>query len=238
MYKGKRVLALIPARGGSKGLPGKNIRMLNGKPLIAWTIGQALRSRYVDKIVVSTDSRSIAAVSRAYGAEVPFMRPDRLADDSSRVADAMLYTIDRLEKQGHLFDYVALLEPTSPLRRDGDIDAGIKLLIDAGRGADSLVSVGKICLEHPAYAKAIARNGLLMPYTRIKAAAMRQALDPAYFPYGVIYLSKVSAVREYRSAYAGRILPLEVQRWQNFEINDVYDFVAIEAVMRHRQGGR
>ncbi|CEO88250.1 acylneuraminate cytidylyltransferase family protein [Syntrophaceticus schinkii] len=126
MYKGKKILGLIPARGGSKGLPGKNIKPLCGKPLIAWAIEQGLASKYLDKVIVSTDDEEIAKVSRSFGAEVPFMRPGELATDAAKTIDVVVHALEFLKQRGGLeFDYLALLEPTSPLRKNGDIDKSI-----------------------------------------------------------------------------------------------------------------
>ena len=99
MYKNKKILALIPARGGSKGLPGKNIKPLSGKPLIAWSIGEAKKSKYIDRIVVSTDSEEIAGISEKHGAEIPFLRPKELAEDNTRGIDVILHAIDWMEKE-------------------------------------------------------------------------------------------------------------------------------------------
>jgi CMP-N,N'-diacetyllegionaminic acid synthase len=236
MYKKKKILALIPARGGSKGLPGKNIKPLAGVPLIGWTIRQALKSKYLDKVIVNTDSAEIARVAKRYGAEIPFMRPRQLATDKSKIIDTILDTLDRLEKAGFGFDYLALLEVTSPLRNEKDIDSAIKKLIDRGPAADSLISVGEIALEHPAYAKTITADGWVQPYTsKVKgAAALRQKLPAAYFPYGVIYLSKVQAIRRYNAMYAGKIAPYVIERWQNYEINDILDFLCVETILKNK----
>jgi len=234
MYKGRRILGLIPARGGSKGLPGKNIRPLLGKPLIAWTIEQARRSSLLDEVVVSTDSRAIARVSKASGASVPFLRPKHLATDMCPIIETMLHLLDSREIAPMGFEYVALLEPTSPLRKPGDIDSAIRTLIGKGAKADSLVSVGEIALEHPAYAKKIDADRLLHPYCGgLLGTSLRQSLPPAYFPYGVIYLSSVRALRKYRVAYGGRIVPFPIERWQNYEINDICDFRCVESILQH-----
>lgn len=233
MYKGKKILAMIPARGGSKGLPGKNVRPLLGKPLIGWTVGQALESRNLDRVIADTDSPAIAAAAKKYGAEVPYLRPARLAGDKARIVDVVLHALDFFEARGEKYDYFLLLEPTSPLRKAGDIDRAIKTLVDAGNKADSLVSVGPIALEHPAYAKKINARGRVEPYCKgLLAAGNRQGLAKAYFPYGVVYLSSVKFIRRSGQVYGGRLLPLEVQRWQNYEINDIYDFRCVEAVLK------
>lgn len=225
-------MGVVPARGGSKGLPGKNIKLLRGKPLIAWTLTHARASRLLDRVFVSTDSTRIAGVAAEWGAPVPFLRPKKMAGDRSRVIDAILHALDRFESEGERFDYVALLEPTSPLRRADDIDRAIRLLVGAGDSADCVVSVGEIALEHPAYAKKIGRRGFVESYLpRIGGGSLRQELPRAYFPYGVIYLSSTQFLRRSGQAYGGRILPLEIERWQNYEINDIFDFRCVEAIL-------
>lgn len=236
MYKNKSILGLIPARGGSKGLPRKNIRTLLGKPLIAWTIEQALISKYLDKVIVNTDDKEIAKVAKKYGAEVPFMRPKELATDDSKVIYTIFHTLDFFEEKGLKFDYLALLEPTSPLRKDDDIDNAIKKLIDNEDIAESLISLGEIVLEHPLYSKKIDESGYVKPYTDTKKSiSIRQKLPIAYFPYGIIYISKVSTMRKYKVVYPERILPLFIERWQNYEINDIWDFICVEAILKERR---
>ena len=237
MYKNKKILGLIPARGGSKGLPGKNIKPLLGLPLIGWTIKQALKSNYFDKVIVSTDSEKIARIANKYGAEVPFIRPKQLATDKSKIIDTVLHALSYFEKLDMNFDYLALLETTSPLRKNGDMDKAVKKLIDAGNDADSLISVGKIALEHPEYAKIIDGNGIVKPYGHSdkKAVALRQKLPDAFFPYGVIYLSKIPVIKRNNAVYSGKILPYLIERWQNYEINDIWDFICVESVLAKKK---
>lgn len=236
MQTDRRTLALIPARGGSKGLPRKNLLPLNGKPLIAWTIEQALASRHVDRVVVTTDDEEIAEVSRAFGADVPFLRPPELALDSSPSIDAADHAIAWLRvNDGQEFDYTALLEPTSPLRAPGDIDAAIELLAASEDRADGVVSVGEVHMEHPAIVKRIDESGLLRSYLEDdRKVTRRQDLGTAYFPYGVVYLVRTLRMIEDRTFYPDRTLPLLLERWQNYEIDDILDFVCVEAVMNHR----
>jgi CMP-N,N'-diacetyllegionaminic acid synthase len=237
MYKNRRTLALIPARGGSKGLPNKNIKPLLEKPLIGWTIEQAIKSNYVDEIFVTTNDKIIAGISETFGVHAYPLRPCKLASDTSKVVDTMLYVLKMFEGKGKVFDYLLLLEPTSPLRRRDDIDNAIQKLIDNEETADSLVSVGEIALEHPIYAKRIDQEGYVQCYQEAKDSSMlRQNLPKAFFPYGVVYLSKVETVRKYNAAYAGRILPLLIERWQNYEINDIYDFACVEAILSLKMG--
>ena len=140
-----RILGLIPARGGSKRVPRKNVLPMAGKPLIAWTIEAALGADSLDRVIVSTDDAKIAEVSRQHGAEVPFMRPPEIASDTASGRDVMLHALRTLAEQGEHYDYLVLLQPTSPLRRSQDIDDAIHLLLE--RQADAVVSVCET--DHP-----------------------------------------------------------------------------------------
>lgn len=236
MYKEKKVLAVITARGGSKGLPQKNIKMLNGKPLIAWTIEQVKSSKMIDKLIVSTDSNEIADVSEKYGAEVPELRPAHLATDDASSMDVLEYVLDNEEKQGCMYDYIILLEPTSPLRKKDDIDNIIRLAVD-NYDRDGVISVGKVQLEHPMIVKKISPSGTVIPYTtNLVSAYQRQQLDEAFFPYGVGYLIKTSVLKNEHTIYTKNVLPYYIERWQNYEIDDIYDFKCIEAIMEMEAG--
>lgn len=232
MYKNKKILAVITARGGSKGLPGKNILSLNGKPLIAWTIEQVKNSKYVDRIFISTDSAQIADVCCEYGVPVPELRPDELAQDNTSSMEVLNYTIDLLEKRGEFYDYLLLLEPTSPLRKMEDIDNMICIAGDNPE-EDGVISVGRIHLEHPCIAKKISKEGKMAAYmSDIAKIYQRQLEDAAYFPYGVGYLVRIDRLKKYNTIYMKNILPYYIERWQNYEIDDIYDFKCIEAIMK------
>lgn len=237
MFKSKKIIGIIPARGGSKGLPGKNILPLLGKPLIVWTIGQALKSKYLDKVIVSTDDDEIADISEHNGAEVPFLRPGELAEDTTPIADVIIYTLDFLKKKNISYEYICLLEPTSPLRKDNDIDNAICLLIDNEMKADSVVSVGEVHLEHPAIMKRVIK-GYVKSYGNISESLFRrQDLDKVFFPYGVIYLSKTETLIKHKTFYQERTIPYFIERWQNYEVDDLFDFICIEAVLNHKKKG-
>jgi CMP-N-acetylneuraminic acid synthetase len=237
MYKNRTILGIIPARGGSKGLPRKNILTLYGKPLIAWTIEQALLSKYLDKAIVSTDDKEIANIAKQYGAEVPYIRPSNLARDMTPTFDVILHAINFFKKKDVFFDYIALFEPTSPLRKIEDIDNAIKELIDNESRADSLVSVGEVHLEHPTIMKKIIKE-YVKPYEKVvKKITRRQELDRVFFPYGVIYLSKTEELLKYRTFYQERTIPYFIERWQNYEVDDLFDFICIEAVLGHKMKG-
>jgi len=233
MYKGRTVLGIIPARGGSKGLPGKNIREMAGKPLIYWTIERALSSTYFDNVIVNTDDGEIAEIAEKYGAEVPFLRPKELADDRTPIIDVINHTVEYYRGLNMYFDFIALLEPTSPLRKPDDIDRAITQLIDREDEADSIVSVGEVHLEHPSIMKKISA-GQLTPYERDAGiVTRRQELDTVFFPYGVIYLTKTEELIAHGTFYLERTIPFFIERWQSYEIDDIYDFVCIEAVLNH-----
>ncbi len=238
MYKNKKILAVITARGGSKGLPRKNIRELCGKPLIAWTIEQAKRSKYLDRTIVSTDDEEIAEISKKYGAEVPFLRPKELALDTTPSIDVLIHAIDFLKKQGENYDYLALLEPTSPLRKKNDLDNAIATLIENEHLADSLVSLGEIHLEHPAILKIVSNEGFVIPYENEKLTILRRQdiEQKIYFPYGVIYLSKIDSLVKKKTFYQSKTIAFFIERWQNYEIDDIYDFLCVEAIMKYKLG--
>jgi len=227
------IIAIIPARGGSKGIPRKNIRLLRGKPLISYTIESALNSKLVDKVVVSTEDTEIAEISERCGAEV-IKRPEELARDDSPTIDAILHVINWFEERNEHFDVVVLLEPTSPLRKENDIDNAIRLFISSINQADSLVSLGEVQLENPYIMKKV-ENGIVKPLIETgKKFPQRQQLSKAYFPYGVIYLSKVDTLKKYKTFYQEQTIPYFIERWQNYEIDDRYDFICVEAILQNR----
>lgn len=228
-----KILALIPARGGSKGIPKKNIRPLYGKPLIAWTIEQAQQSKHISRIFVSTDDAEIAAIAEKYGVEVPFLRPEEFSRDNSPTADAIIHTVDNLEKLGEQYDLIVLLEPTSPLRKMRDIDNAIETFLKNIDEVDSLVSVGEVHLENPHIMKLI-ENNLVIPFFKTdQKYYQRQQLPAIYFPYGVIYLSKIQAFRMHHTFYQKKTFAYQIERWQNYEIDDIYDFYCVETILKH-----
>ena len=192
MINGKSVLAIIPARGGSKGLPGKNILPLAGKPLIAWSIEAAFGSKILDKCIVSTDNNEIAKVAKKYGCEVPFIRPERLATDESTTMDVLEHSIRFFNEQSIEFDYIVLLEPTSPLRDSNDIDTAIKLLNENRKQADSIVGVSKVESTHPVFDVRINNDGLIYPYVGGAFKMFRrQDIEELYFFEGSVYVSDI-----------------------------------------------
>ena len=232
MINAKSIIAIIPARGGSKGLPRKNIKNFNGKPLIAWTIKQALASKYIDDVIVSTDDSEIADISKKFGASVPFLRPNKLAKDNSKTSDVIIHVIESMLGFGKKYEYIILLEPTSPLRKIDDIDNAIELMYK-NKDCQSVISVGEVHTEHPMIVKKISRTGHVKPYMQNKKQIhQRQQADKAFFPYGVVYISKTDSFKNYLSFYLNNSIPYFIERWQNYEIDDITDFQIIEYIFK------
>lgn len=191
-----RVLGLITARGGSKGIPGKNIKVLGHQPLIAYVIQDGLQAKLVDKVIVSTDAEEIAEVAKQYGAEIPFIRPAELALDTTPSIDVVIHAVQFLEEKGEFFDAVCLLQPTSPFKPKGFIDACIQKFIDCE--ADSLVSVLEVPHEYnPHWTFEMDTSGHLSIATgEATLIPRRQELPKAYHRDGSVYISKVSLIKE------------------------------------------
>lgn len=183
MYQGKRILGLVTARGGSKGIPRKNVVEVGGKPLIAWTIEAARQSTLLDRLVLSTDDAEIAEVARVLGCEVPFMRSPELAADTSGSMEVVLDCLQRLPR----YDYLVLLQPTSPLRTPDDIDGAIRACIDSA--APACVSVCAV-EESPFWMYTLESGGGLKPILE-NSYARRQDLPPVYVLNGAIYVADV-----------------------------------------------
>lgn len=235
MYKGKKILAIIPARGGSKGLPDKNIKPLLGKPLIGWTIEQAQNSGYIDDIFVSTDSESITRVAQSFGVSVPELRPSGLSLDASPSSEFIIYTIDLLKKQGKEFEYFILLEPTSPLRDVSDIDSSIEQLLN-NPNVESLVGVSEVMDSHPDFLTKV-ENGILKPYKDSLQTLRRQELEKLYFFEGSVYLSKCDTFMKRKTFYHDNTMAYIVPKWKSYEVDDIIDFVIIESLMKLKLEG-
>lgn len=237
MIGDKRVLGVIPARGGSKGLPGKNLRPLLGKPLIAWSVEQARAAATIDDVIVSTDDAEIARVAAAAGAEVPFMRPAELAVDTAPTFPVLKHALDWLAARGRRYDYLALIEATSPLREAGDLDRALALL-DSRDDADSIVAVAEVDTQHPEFLVRIGADGLLTPYLRDRVKVLRrQDLDLLHYLSGTLYISRVDALLREQTFYHERTLPYPVPKHKCHEIDDLTDFIVVEALLDARLKG-
>lgn len=235
MIANKTILAIIPARGGSKGLPGKNIIELCGKPLIVWSIEAGLGSKYVDEVMVTTDSVEIAEVAKRYGASVPFMRPAELATDTATTFDAIQHAIESYkERFQKTFDYVVLLEPTSPLRDSDDIDIALNKLDSNRKKADSIVGVSRVESAHPVFDVKINNDGLIEPYIgKTFNVLRRQDIEDLYFFEGSVYISDVEVLMKKGSFYHERTIPYIVPRWKSLEIDEMVDLITAEAIMNN-----
>jgi CMP-N-acetylneuraminic acid synthetase len=188
------VVALITARGGSKGIPGKNLKLLGGRPLVAWSVAAACASRWVSRVLVSTDDPAIAEVAGEAGAEVPFLRPPALARDDSSHISVVLHTLDWLRDQEQITpDYLLLLQPTAPFRTGEDLDGAITL--GRERNADAVVSVCE-ARTHPWLVKSVHPDGTIEDFIpRTLAYERRQDFPPAYMLNGALYLNRPASLR-------------------------------------------
>ena len=229
MLNGKRVIAVIPARGGSKSIPGKNIRRLQGKPLLAWSIDVAKHVSEIDRIIVSTDDDEIASVGREYGAEV-YTRPAHLATDEALVIDALKDLLARLESEGEKAEWIILLEPTCPLRTADDVRGCMKLL--AKDGYDSVATFKEADLNpHRAWRITDGR-----PEVFVDGAIPwlpRQKLPKAYQLNGAVYLFRASLLeKEAKSLLVGKLGAVLMPRDRSQDIDDKVDFMIVEALLR------
>lgn len=233
MIDGKKVLAVVPARRGSKGLPLKNIRLLGGKPLLTWPIRAARQSSFIDRIIISTEDPEFADIAMKAGADVPFLRPAELATDISPSIDFLLDAVDKLAANGEQYDYLILLEPTSPLTETSDIDTALQTIVSRQSDADAIVGVTAMTTTHPAFAVRIDTGGLIQPHavTSFGQLPRRQDIEPLYSMDGSLYISTIDALRRERSFYHNRTMPYVTPRWKSFEIDDLVDFICIEAIL-------
>lgn len=220
MIAGKRVLALIPARGGSKGLPRKNVLPLGGRPLIAWSVAAARGSRYVDRVVVSSDDQEIIAAAEAAGAEIPFVRPAALATDDSSTLDVALHALDLVEGEGVAMDYLVLLQPTSPLRLAADIDGCLEICLRDG--APSCVSVTRPD-KSPFWMYTRDTRGRLAPLLPGPDISQRQNLPIVLALNGAVYVAKTDALRAQRAFVTDQTLAWEMPRERSVDIDDALD---------------
>lgn len=225
-----RVLGLINARGGSKGIPDKNIRPLHGVPLIAYTIRAGLEARRIHRLVVSTDDPRIMEVARSFGAETPFRRPADLATDASPQVDAVRHALMTLIAAGDQFDVVALLQPTCPLRTDADIDEALALL--ERTGADTVISVTKAGIQHPLHMYSKADDGTLHPLFETDSGGVpRQQLPAVWWRNGAVYATRVAVVLERGSLYGDRIVGYAMPPERSLNIDEPFDWLMTEVLL-------
>ncbi len=193
MIEEKSVLAIIPARGGSKGIPKKNIKAISGKPMINYTIEAAKECQYIDKVIVSTDNEEIAEVSMKAGAIVPFLRPDDLASDTAKTIDVVMHAIEFYERKGERYDIIVLLQPTSPLRDSDDITKALEYYMR--KGEKSLVSVSEVT-ENPVLMRQFGEDDTLVKMLDEDSTVRRQDMKKYYRVNGAIYINSMSGINE------------------------------------------
>lgn len=218
MYNGKKILALIPARGGSKGIKDKNIINLCGKPLISYSIQSALDSKYVDDVIVSTDSPKIADVAIKYGAQVPFMRPSELASDTSCTIDVVMHAMDFLRQRGKEYNTLVLLQPTSPLRTTYDIDGAVEK--HYFNDEMSLVSVSEVN-DNPLLIRTV-ENDRLVSLLDKNSTCRRQDMKKYYRVNGSIYINKIDSIN-LNTSFNDNIIPYIIDRNRAVDIDELVD---------------
>ena len=236
-------IAIITARSGSKGLPHKNIKLLNGKPLMAWSIEAALKSGMFDTVMVSTDSEEYAKIAREYGAEVPFLRSEVTSGDTSNSWDTVAEVLDNYRKLGREFDTLALLQPTSPLRTAEDIRNMYAMLEEKGN-ANAVVSITP-CVFNPLYARTFNEQWSYGNNDRISVMEMylgainrgtyyrRQSLPTFYNANGAAYIVRVKRFEENHHFYDENCYAYIMAQENSVDIDTELDFVIAEAVMKH-----
>ncbi|MCT7648032.1 acylneuraminate cytidylyltransferase family protein [Aliarcobacter butzleri] len=229
MYKDKTFLAIIPARGGSKRLPRKNVLDLSGKPLIAHTIEAGLKSNYIDKVIVSSDDEEILEISKKFGAET-IKRPDELASDIATTFDAIKHTIDNnIDK----YDYIVLLQPTSPLRNEKHVDEAIELLEE--KKANAIISVCE--MEHsPLWSNTLPNNGSMKGFLRDEILNKRsQDLEKYYRLNGAIYISRTDKLLEEKTfILKDEIYAYKMSRKFSIDIDEEIDFIITKTLIEFK----
>lgn len=219
MIDGKSVLAVIPARGGSKGLPGKNIMELGGKPLVAWSIEAGKRSKYIDRLILSSDDEQIIEVAKEWGCEVPFVRPAELAQDSTPGIDPVLHAMETLTET---YDYVVLLQPTSPFRTVRDIDGCIELCCEAD--SPCCVSVVETS-ENPYWMFTMAEDNSMVPLIRTDMELyQRQLLPKSIILNGAVYVARTEYIAVKKTFLTDETLAFVMSREHSVDIDSEMDF--------------
>ena len=229
MYKDKKFLAIIPARGGSKGIPNKNIMDICGKPLIAYTIEAGKKSKYIDEIVVSTDSNSIKVIAEQYGAKVPFLRPEELSSDTAKSIDVVLHAIDFYKNNNMNFDYIVLLQPTSPLRSFEEVDEAIEKLINYD--GKSLVSVCE-ANENPVLMRTIQDEKLRGVISFEGENLRRQDLPTYYIFNGALYINSNEMLIHEKNFVNESTIPYVMDKESSVDIDTMLDARLVEVIIK------
>ena len=225
-----RVLGLIPARGGSKGVPRKNIKLLNGKPLIEWSAEALLKSKLIDTCICSTDDKEIAKIVENLGVDIPFIRPKKLAEDDSLVVDVIIHALDFFNKKNITFSHVMLVQPTNPTIKSSDIDNAVNLA--KNNDYDTIISVHKYSGIHPAVMYKKRDNEIFEPLLPNSSELPRQKLEEIYARSGLFYLIKTEVLKENKSIYGEKIHAIEIDEKRAIPIDTDQDFCKAEKYLR------
>lgn len=225
-----KVLGIIPARAGSKGIPHKNIRVLKGKPLIHWAANALMKTKMVHTRICSTDSVEIADCVKQTGIEVPWLRPAELAEDSSSTVDVLVHALRRYQEQHNNFTHIALVQPTSPTVLPDDIDAAIQLAIE--KSADTVITGFHSHHVHPSLMYALGNDKQvtwLLPDNQRKSR--RQEFSTVFIRTGLVYVVRADLVLERHSIYGERIFSLEIPESRSITIDEERDFRFAELML-------
>ena len=225
MYKNKKILAVIPARGGSKGVPRKNIIEVGGHPLIKYTIDCGKNSKYLDRVVISTEDLLIKRVAEENGGDVPFLRPKELAEDTSKTIDCIVHAVDTLKFMGEEYDYVMILQNTVPLRKSWHVDEAIEMIVDSNER--SLVSISEVD-EHPILMRTLNENKTVKNLLSMNSTMRRQDFPKFYKVDGAIAIQKIDEKFNLETSINDGKLGYVMERKYSTDIDNYLDIKIIE----------
>ena len=223
MVTSKKIITIIPARGGSARIPNKNIKNLAGKPMIVYTIEASIKSKFIDRTIVSTNDEQITKISKEYGAEV-IIRPNELAKYNSKLEDALIHSVKEIEKEGYISDFIITLQPTSPLRNTDVIDKGINLGLETN--SDSVVSV---CEIQNYYLSGYFKDGYYIP--EYSERPLSQNMPKKYRENGAFYMTKRDLLLEKMNRIVGRVNAIIMDPIDSIDIDTIEDFYLAEKLI-------
>lgn len=230
----RKFLAIIPVRGGSKRIPNKNIKMFNGKPLLSYTIKQAKDCGFFDRVIVDTDNLKIARTARKYGAEVPFLRPRKLAGDNVKITDVLIHLLSRLGREQDYFpDFIAILQVTSPLRELEDIQACYKIMLNPG-----VKSVATVCDTSPWLFNFSPKGGLILANKKAAGNTNTHLTPKGYYLNGAVFMVSTDEFIKFGKSvyfYDGRTIGIICPKWRSIDLDDYEDWILAEYLYRNKK---
>ena len=231
MYNKSKILAIIPARAGSKGIKNKNIIDLCGKPLLAYSIEAAKKSKYIDEVLVSTDGEQIAKIAKDYGAYVPFLRPKELASDTAKTIDGILHAVNYLQNNNEIYDVLVLLQPTQPLRTAKEVDAAIELFFD--KNEQALASISEV-EDHPLLVRTVLEDGTMKNLLDENSTCRRQDMPKFYRINGAIYINSIKELNE-KTSFNDNPIPYIMDKKHAVDIDEEKDLLIANAYITAKQ---